>query len=57
MNFKNAKILSKVEQKSILGGTVNCKCNGTPLGTASDSSGCAALCQQCVSNGGCQPQQ
>jgi len=37
LNLKNAKILSKKEQKNVFGGqlyldggTVNCKCNGTP---------------------------
>lgn len=47
------------ELKSIKGGNLdpgdyNCVCNGHDIGSASSPSGCAALCYQCVSNGGCQ---
>jgi hypothetical protein len=57
LNLDSVMILTKATQKSLKGGgSVDCFCNGTPTGTASSSSGCAALCSACVRNGGCKEQ-
>ncbi|MFK7749965.1 MAG: hypothetical protein AB8B65_16345 [Kordia sp.] len=64
LNLSGVQQLKKSEQKSIFGGLVPieespgeflCSCNGHTLGFASSSSGCAAQCYGCISNGGCQP--
>ena len=52
---KLGSVLTKCEQQYIQGGANEfyCTCNGTYVGTASSALGCAALCSQCIENGGC----
>jgi len=56
MNLEGVKTLSKVEQKSVIGGTEPylCSCNGHILGYGDSSEDCAAMCYACVLGGGCE---
>lgn len=49
LNQSGVNALNKENQKSVMGGSFNCYCNGWYTGTGSSSTDCANKCADCSS--------